>query len=88
VPKPLTERAKQRLRLLAGLLRTRGQKFDMPRDQFYDEIQAAEAALPKERQSELKSLVDWLEDYERAELASEPSEPKRRALKAKPLPQS
>jgi hypothetical protein len=39
VPKPLTARAKQRLRLLAGLLRSRGQKFDMPRDQFYEEIQ-------------------------------------------------
>ena len=32
----LSARAKQRLRLLAGLLRSKGHNFDTPRDKFYD----------------------------------------------------
>lgn len=81
----LSARAKQRLRLLAGLLRARGGQLNMPREQFYDEIQVLVSALPPERQVELKSMVDWLEDYENAEVKlPEPLDPKRRALKAKP----
>ena len=84
----LSARAKLRLRLLAGLLRSGGQKFDMRRERFYDEIQAAAAALPPDRQAHLKSLVDWLEEYELAEEQLQPAsvEPtsKRRARRAKP----
>ena len=84
----LSARAKLRLRLLAGLLRSGGQKFDVPRERFYDEIQAAAAALPPDRQAHLKSLVDWLEEYEIAEEAMQPApvetSSKRRALRAKP----
>jgi hypothetical protein len=65
----LTDRAKRRLQLLAGLLRARGMKFEMPRDRFYDEVQKAVAGLSLERQAELKEVVNWLEDYERGEQA-------------------
>jgi hypothetical protein len=65
--KALSERAKRRLRLAAGLLRSEGVKFDCPRDKFYDEIQQKVTTLAADRQASLKALVDWLEDYERAE---------------------
>lgn len=80
----LGERAKLRLRLLAGLLRARGHRLDMARARFYDEIQAIASSLPADQQAELKSLVDWLEDYERAEQALSTSETRRRAPRAKP----
>ena len=83
----LGERAKLRLRLLAGLLRARGHRLDMARARFYDEIQAIASSLPADQQAELKSLVDWLEDYERAEQAqsdTQTSETRRRAPRAKP----
>ena len=44
-------------------------KFEMPREQFYEEVQKTAAGLSSERQTELKGLVDWLEDYERGEEA-------------------
>ena len=47
--------------------------LDMPRDQFYDEVQQLVQKFPTGRQEELKSLVDWLEDYEKGEL-KKPSE--------------
>src|ERR1035441_4883454 len=80
----LGERAKLRLRLLAGLLRARGYRLDMARARFYDEIQAIASSLPADQQAELKSLVDWLADYERAEQALSTSETRRRAPRAKP----
>lgn len=83
----LGERAKLRLRLLAGLLRARAHRLDMARARFYDEIQAIASSLPADQQAELKSLVDWLEDYERAEQAqsdTQTSETRRRAPRAKP----
>ena len=85
----LSNRAKERLKLLAGLRRAKGQKVTMPRDQFYDEVQALVKALPQQRQLELKNLVDWLEDYQEAERSLQPESPSssgRRAPKAKPLP--
>ena len=85
----LSDRAKERLKLLAGLLRGKGQKFTMPRDQFYDEVQAVVKALPQLRQLELKELVDWLEDYQAVERSSQPessSNSGRRAPKAKSIP--
>lgn len=64
--KPLTDRAKFRLKVAAGLLRSEGVKFDCPRDQFYESIQATLAELPEEKRASLRELVDWIEDYERA----------------------
>lgn len=65
--KPLSERAKLRLRLAAGLLRSKGTRLECPRDQFYDHIQAAIAALPQPEHDQLRGLVDWLEEYERGD---------------------
>lgn len=64
--KALSDRAKQRLRIAAGLLRSQGMKFDGPRDEFYETIQAAISALTAEQQERLKGHVDWVEDYENA----------------------
>ncbi len=69
--KALSDRAKLRLRLAAGLLRSEGVKFDCPRDQFYEKIQEVLAGLPAERQAALRELVDWVEDYERAEVGAQ-----------------
>jgi hypothetical protein len=86
----LSDRAKRRLQLLAGLLRSGGMTFDVPRDRFYDEVQKAAAGLSVERQAELKELVNWLEDYERgaqewtaaSEQGRAPRPNQRRAAKA------
>lgn len=66
--KLLSDRAKHRLRIAAGLLRADGVKFDVPRDQFYETIQDVLNGLAPDRQSALRSLVDWVEDYCRAEV--------------------
>lgn len=66
--KLLSDRAKHRLRIAAGLLRADGVKFDVPRDQFYETIQRVLSELAPDRQSALRSLVDWVEDYCRAEV--------------------
>ena len=63
--KALSERAKHRLRIAAGLLRTEGIKLDCTREQFYEKIQESLADLPADRQASLKVLVDWVEDYDR-----------------------
>ena len=63
---PLSERAKLRLRLAAGLLRAEGITFECPRETFYDTIQAELANLPTDRRERLKALVDWAESYEAA----------------------
>lgn len=67
--KPLSERAKHRLRLAAGLLRGTGpgsKDLGLSRDGFYDGVQSLIASLPMERQTELKELVDWVESYDNA----------------------
>lgn len=76
--KLLSDRAKHRLRVAAGLLRADGVKFDVPRDQFYETIQRVLSELPPDRQSALRSLVDWVEDYCRAESASQSAGPASR----------
>lgn len=78
----LSDRAKRRLQLLAGLLRSGGMTFDMPRDRFYDEVQKAAAGLSVERQAELKETVNWLEDYERAEQGSAAASEQGRASRS------
>lgn len=66
--KPLSERAKLRLRLAAGLLRGKGGRggrdLGFSRENFYEDIQRHLASLPQDEQRELRNLVDWLEDYE------------------------
>lgn len=67
----LSERGKLRLRIAAGLLRAEGVRFDVPRDQFYETIQRVLSDLDPERQARLKGLVDWVEDYDRHDAASQ-----------------
>lgn len=70
VPEPrLSERAKLRLRLAARVLRGRGHVFNVPRDQFYPTIIAVLNGLSPQEQADVKGLIDWDEDYERAEQA-------------------
>lgn len=63
----LGERAKHRLRLAAGLLRGVGYRFECPRSQFYAVVASAVAELSPDARERLRSDVDWLEAYERAE---------------------
>lgn len=73
---PLSERAKRRLRLARRLLQAepqhfglaRGWKLDAPKGP-YEAIQAAIEGLSPQAKADLRGLVDWLEDYERAEAA-------------------
>lgn len=62
----LNERAKHRLRIAAALLRAEGHRFDWPRDQFYDEMQAYLARLDAPLVARLKELTDWVEGLENA----------------------
>lgn len=72
--KELSDRAKLRLRLAAGLLRGMGKKLDMPRTEFYSSLQKILADLESTERDKLKGLTDWLEDYSN----NEPDEPKKR----------
>lgn len=65
--RPLSERAKHRLKIAAGLLRGMGRKLDYPRDQFYERIQQELAALSEDERQNLKELTDWVEAYDRAD---------------------
>jgi hypothetical protein len=67
--RPLSERAKHRLKIAAGLLRGMGRKLDFPRDQFYERIQQELAALGEDERATLKELTDWVEAYDRADSA-------------------
>lgn len=62
--RPLSWRAKYRLRLAAGLLRAQGRTFDMPRDQFYEGVAEAIERLSDYERGRLKSAVDWVEAYD------------------------
>ena len=70
----LSERAKARLGAAARLLRNDPQVFGLPRTWklddragYYEGVQAAIAALEKAEQDRLRGMVDWVEEYERAE---------------------
>lgn len=81
----LSERAKLRLRLAAGLLRANGVNLDCPRDQFYAEIQKILASLPDDERASLKASVDWLEAYDRTSAALDSAvNPPARPLKYPP----
>lgn len=67
--KPLSDRAKHRLKIAAGLLRGSGRKakdLKLPRTSFYEGIQALIVALPPEAQADLKKQTDWVESYDAA----------------------
>lgn len=59
----LSDRAKSRLKVAAGFLRARGVSFPKEGD-FYGAVLNALEAQPDK--GELKLLVDWVEDYDRA----------------------
>lgn len=72
--RPLSERAKHRLKIAAGLLRGMGRKLDFPRDQFYERIQQELAGLTDDERRHLKELADWVEAYDRADEARSAAE--------------
>lgn len=72
--RPLSKRAKHRLKIAAGLLRGMGRKLDFPRDQFYERIQQELARLPNDQRQHLKELADWVEAYDRADEARSAAE--------------
>ncbi|BBL36003.1 hypothetical protein Nstercoris_02282 (plasmid) [Nitrosomonas stercoris] len=59
-----TERAKLRLRLAAGLIGGRERTLKLNRANFYPEMLEVIKRQTPERREYIKSLVDWLEDYE------------------------
>lgn len=63
----LSDRGKRRLQLAAGLLRSAGVRFDVPRHEFYDALLATIRRLPPVQQNKLRAHVDWAEAYEREE---------------------
>lgn len=68
---PLSDRAKARLKIAANFLRQRGIKFDD--GNFYDSVISALENQPD--REHLKGLVDWVEDYEKAEVNYYPASP-------------
>ena len=62
--RPLSWRAKYRLRLAAGLLRADGSRFDMPRQQFYEQMTLALERMPESDRERLRALVDWVEAFD------------------------
>lgn len=61
-----SDRAKKRLKIAASLLRARGIDFPKAGDFYGDVLRALDGQTDKD---ELRSLVDWVEDYDRAEAA-------------------
>lgn len=67
--KELSERAKARLKIAAGLLRGTGKgKKELPisREGFYPGIQGLINALPPDEKQQLKDCTDWVEKYDNA----------------------
>lgn len=58
------DRAKKRLKIAAGLLRARGIDFPKSGDFYGDVLRTLDTQPDKD---EIRLLVDWVEDYERAE---------------------
>lgn len=59
-----SERAKYRLRIAAGFLRSQGRGLNFSRAEFYECIQQLLANLPETQRQQLKSLTDWVEAYD------------------------
>lgn len=62
----ISNRGKRRLQIAANLLRNEGAKFDG--ENFYNVVIKTIKDLDEKRKSEIKSLVDWVEDYEIADV--------------------
>jgi hypothetical protein len=76
--KPLSGRAKARLKRARLLLQAEPQRFGLPRGWKldaptgpYEAIQAALEGLSPQTRDELRGLVDWVEDYEQSEPPAE-----------------
>ncbi len=61
----ISEQGKRRLRIAARFLRGTGHRFKD--GNFYDSVLDAIQQLSEEKREELRSLVDWVEEYELAE---------------------
>lgn len=63
--KPLSDRAKHRLNIAAGLIR-----YDptAPKDspEYFDQVQAKLLSIEAEKRDKIRSLVNWVEAYDRA----------------------
>lgn len=81
--KPLSERAKHRLRIAARFMRQEGYRF--VDSGFYEEVLGRIASLDEGQQMRLRNLVDWIEAYEIAELEiyGEPTRSRARKSKTK-----
>lgn len=65
----LSERAKKRLKIAAGLLRGGGRRardLGLSRDGFYEGIQSLISTLSDDERKNLKELTDWVEAYDQA----------------------
>lgn len=81
--KSISERGKHRLRIAARFLRQSGQRFEG--DNFYSMVIKSISKLNPEEQDRLRSLADWLEEYEQTELKLYGEPPQRsRARKINP----
>ncbi|MDO9282428.1 MAG: hypothetical protein Q7T88_08620 [Methylotenera sp.] len=58
----ISDRGKGRLKIAANLLRSEGMNFDG--ENFYDAVIKNISELDEKRKSEIKSMVDWVEEYE------------------------
>lgn len=70
--KPLSERAKARLKIAAQLLRHEPQGFGLAKGWrlddtpgFFEGIELSVQCLQAQHREHLKGLVDWVEDYDR-----------------------
>ena len=66
--KPLSDRAKYRLKVAAGLLRSKGQKFNFSREEFYPRLELFVRGMPAKEKQELREMVDWVEEYDNASI--------------------
>lgn len=62
----LSDRAKLRLRLAAGLISGPKKTLKLDRKNFYPQMLEVLRKMSAAEQAEIKELVDWLEDYEKA----------------------
>lgn len=67
--KPLSPRAKQRLCLLAGLIGWLDRLNSNNEHIFFPKLIEHLGKFPADKTANLKSCVDWLEDYENEEIA-------------------
>ena len=78
-PSTFNDRAKFRLRLAARFLRLDGQQFN--KGDFYAEVLSCIAMLNQTQITKLRSLVNWIEDYEMTEQKIYGIPPRSRAQK-------